>query len=361
MWISIAAGGEHTCSLDRRGRAYCWGDGSAGTLGHGGFGPSLLPLPAASSGTLSGRTLGTIATGAAHTCALDIEGRAYCWGRGEEGQLGAGGAQTSKVAVPVAMPPGTRFATITVGASHTCAVTDTGQLYCWGGNGSGQLGTAGIPGSAVPVAVDLVPAGFVVSVAAGTRHTCAVTAEGAAICWGAGTHGQLGGGIVDRRGPTAVAADSRYVAIAAGADFTCATTTAAQVECWGAGQRGQLGDGMATDRVEPAPIRADAPLDLLTAGGSTACARQSPAGGVLCWGADDTWQGGDGDRVDALIPHPVPLPPGEVAALSTSGSHTCAVTADGLAHCWGAGNKGQLGIDLLWPSHRPVTVSEPIR
>ena len=79
-----------------------------------------------------------VVAGTAHSCALSESGRVYCWGQGTFGQLGNGEAKT--YATPVEVIALSGVSQITAGGHHTCARTDEGELFCWGYNGIGQLG-----------------------------------------------------------------------------------------------------------------------------------------------------------------------------------------------------------------------------
>ena len=127
-----------------------------------------------------------------YTCALTTTGQAYCWGLNNQGQLGNNSTTNSRIPVAVQMPAGVSFQSITAGSLHTCALTTTGQAYCWGLNNQGQLGNNSTTNSRIPVAVQM-PAGVSFqSITAGSLHTCALTTEGKAYCWGYGGSGQLG-------------------------------------------------------------------------------------------------------------------------------------------------------------------------
>ena len=138
-FTSMAAGGSWTCGIDKFGTVYCWGRGSSGTLGIGevpsSYGTSS-PTP-----VKGGLTFKSIAAGTDHTCALTPGGLAYCWGLDNYGQAG-GGVRTywPPVWEPTAVVSDLAFATISAGGSHTCAVTETGDVYCWGRNYEGQIG-----------------------------------------------------------------------------------------------------------------------------------------------------------------------------------------------------------------------------
>ena len=120
----------------------------------------------------------------AHTCALTTKGKAYCWGQGGNGQLGNNSTTNSLTPVAVQMPAGVSFQSIAASDLHTCALTTTGKAYCWGQGGNGQLGNNSTTNSLTPVAVQM-PAGVdFQSITANGNHTCALTAEGQAYCWG---------------------------------------------------------------------------------------------------------------------------------------------------------------------------------
>lgn len=195
-----------------------------------------------------------IEAGVGHTCALRESGRVWCWGSGGRGELGSGRLESSPTPRLVA---GIRDAVqLSVGALHACVVRHGGRVSCWGDDGHGQLGRPGRERSAVPVDVpDLEGA---VQVAAGRFHTCArvIDAEDATLrCWGEGARGQLGDGRATSSGSPVRVLGLRQVAdVVAGDDFTCAEDREGVVSCWGANDLGQLGDGTTDDRAEPAPV-----------------------------------------------------------------------------------------------------------
>ncbi|PYP50821.1 MAG: hypothetical protein DMD45_09770 [Gemmatimonadetes bacterium] len=136
----------------------------------------------------------SLSTGYFHTCGLTEAGAAYCWGGNFEGELGNGTTQGS--ATPVVVSGGLTFATITAGQWATCAVTKAGLGYCWGYNGYGQLGNAAAPLTLAPNPRALPVSGGLtfVSVSTGYLHTCGITTQGAAYCWGDNSEGELGDG-----------------------------------------------------------------------------------------------------------------------------------------------------------------------
>ena len=185
----FTSNGGYTCALTTTGQAYCWGLNNQGQLGNNSTTNSRIPVAVQMP---AGVSFQSITANNVHTCALTTEGKAYCWGYGGSGQLGNNSTTDSRIPVAVQMPAGVSFQSIAAGYYHTCALTTTGQAYCWGQGSSGRLGNNSTTASRIPVAVQM-PAGVSFqSIAASSLHTCALTTEGKAYCWGQGSIGQLG-------------------------------------------------------------------------------------------------------------------------------------------------------------------------
>ena len=221
----------------------------------------------------------------------------------------------------------------------------------------------------MPVTVARLASG-VASIAAGLDHTCALTRAGRVKCWGFNIYGQLGDGTTtNRRTPVDVSGLPSVVAgIAAGADHTCALTGAGGVKCWGENDSGQLGDGTATDRHVPVDVFGLASgVESIAAGGVHTCALTS-AGAVKCWGMNLRGELGDGTTTQRNAPVDVSGLESGVAAIAAGGDdvargeeddngHTCALTGAGGVKCWGANFVGQLGDGTTTERHTPVSVS----
>jgi alpha-tubulin suppressor-like RCC1 family protein len=235
----IVAGFNHTCAVTSGGGVECWGDNQSGQLGNGSTQQSLVPV--AVMGLSAGVT--TLAAGYGHTCAVTQAG-VECWGANAFGQLGNNSTTDSPVPVLVAgLSSG--VVAIAAGTQHTCAVV-SGLVRCWGDNSFSQLGELFISQSPVPVDVGGLGSNIVSSIAAGEVHTCVLTKTGGMFCWGANTYGQLGDpssvpGQVGIAQPVS-GLSSGVTAIAAGSQHTCAVLTGGVVECWGLNNGGQLGD-----------------------------------------------------------------------------------------------------------------------
>jgi alpha-tubulin suppressor-like RCC1 family protein len=187
-------------------------------------------------------------------------------------------------------------------------------------------------------------------------------------CWGLNNRGQLGDGTtVNSPVPVDVAGlGSGVRAISAGTSYTCALTSAGGVVCWGANQNGQLGDGSTTDRSTPVAVAGLAGVSMIdTSTGSTSssvgshtCAA-SQDGTVACWGTNRSGQLGDGTTTSRPTPAPVVGLPAGMQAVATGSHHSCALGGTGAVWCWGEDNLGQLGVGraTLAPRTVPVEVT----
>jgi alpha-tubulin suppressor-like RCC1 family protein len=349
---AIFAGGYHTCARMASGRIKCWGENEYGQLGDGTFGGYNLPKDVI--GLSSGPS--AITAGYSHTCALTASGGVKCWGRNSYGQLGDD--TTTARAIPVEVSGlASGVSAITAGYRHTCALTTSGGVKCWGANSDGQLGDGTNTDRHTPVDVSGLP-GEVSAIAAGGYHTCVLMASGGVRCWGANSDGQLGNGsYVDSDTPVSVWIGDDVSAIAAGGSHTCALMDSGGVMCWGDNEFGQLGDGTNTSQNEPDDVEdLSSGVSAIAAGYSHTCAL-ADTGEVKCWGRNRDGQLGDGTTIDQNTPVDVLGLPGEMSAVAAGGSHTCALTQASGIMCWGDNLAGQLGDGTFNGSTTPVEVS----
>ncbi|HTL04548.1 MAG TPA: hypothetical protein VL241_02290, partial [Gemmatimonadales bacterium] len=211
----------------------------------------------------------TLSAGAASSCALDLNGKAYCWGSNGSGQIGNG--NTVDVRAPTAVNGGLTFGSISAGAGHACGLLVNGDAYCWGANDAGQLGDASLLQRTFPVAV----AGGIKfsAIRTGAGFTCGLRLDGAAFCWGVGTGGQLGDGtLVSKSVPTAVAGGHSFSVLTSGASHACGIDLGGAAWCWGSNGSGRLGDGTTTTRSSPAAVSGGLQFAAISAGGAYTCA-----------------------------------------------------------------------------------------
>jgi alpha-tubulin suppressor-like RCC1 family protein/tRNA A-37 threonylcarbamoyl transferase component Bud32 len=294
----------------------------------------------------------SITTGGLHTCMVAVDGRAFCWGGNDEGQLGTGGS--TRLSTPAPVGPELRFIAVAPGLSHSCAIARGGSAWCWGENDHGQLGDRTQTPHASPVRA---AAGHAFrSIAAGAAHTCGLELDGAAWCWGSDARGQLGdGGSFDRTSPVAVAGPQRFTSLDVGWNFTCGLTESGRAMCWGDNSAGQLGDGTTTDRHQPVPVQGNIEFQAITAGSAHTCG-VTAGGEAYCWGRNASGELGDGSTSPRSTPVRVRSDE-HFVSIAAGAVHTCAVASDGEAWCWGRNTYGQLGNGGTSDSGQPVRVA----
>jgi alpha-tubulin suppressor-like RCC1 family protein len=350
-WKTVEAGDIASCGLNNAGAAYCWGSNVFGVIGGGGTPDRHTPAQVG-----GGITFASITSHGSHACGLTPSGAAYCWGAGQ--QLLPDG-QVTTAPLPTAVGGGITFESLSAGDAQTCGVTAAGTAYCWGANGLGELGdgTRLARFSPVPVTGGILFARLFTSDFA---HTCGVAAGGQAFCWGYNAHGELGFLQTDtdnsRTAPTAVSVYP-FTTMALGMYHTCALTPQGQAICWGFNDQGQLGNGTRGDSPGLVAVATSLTFVSLVAGGEHTCGL-TDTGAAYCWG--DNYQGdlGDGTGIQRSLPVAV-LGGIPFVRLSAGNSHTCGVTSGGAAYCWGDNQGGALGIGTTVASFSPALVPNP--
>jgi alpha-tubulin suppressor-like RCC1 family protein len=234
------------------------------------------------------------------------------------------------------------FYQVSGGGRHTCGLTTDNRAYCWGFNGAGQLGDGTHTRRLRPVAV----AGGLRfrQVSAGSYHTCGVTTAYRAYCWGLGADGSLGDGTTtDHLTPVLVAGGHLFRLVDAGDAHSCGVTYPDnRAYCWGVNDRGALGDGTGTRRAAPVAVKGGLLFHEVSAGLTHTCG-VTTSDRAYCWGSDSVGQ--LGNTLDA----PYSVTPSPVAGdrrfkqIAAGAGFTCAVTTGERAFCWGSGRKGQIG------------------
>lgn len=349
--ISVSAGQSHTCALTISGGVKCWGENLYGQLGDGSVDGSLTPVDVV--GLQSGVT--SLSAGYRFTCGVTPYS-IKCWGWGDFGQLGSGTAPIFEI-VRDGWGLTWGIQQITSGYYHNCALTTLGGVKCWGGNEDGQLGHGGFEDNPTPIEVTGLTSG-VISISANGYHSCAVTSSGGVQCWGDNVAGQLGDGTTIKRDypVDVVGLEGRVVSVAAGEYFTCALTDNGGVQCWGTNYDGQLGNGTETDSLTPVPvIGLPDPVRQLSAGGLHTCAI-TITNEVFCWGWNEYGQLGNNSNTSSSTPVKVESLSNHAQSISTGIAHSCALLSGGEVMCWGINSIGQLGTGTKDDSSVPVAV-----
>jgi alpha-tubulin suppressor-like RCC1 family protein len=344
---SISAGTMHACDIASGGIVWCWGlNGAEGRLGSPQLGESSMSnVPMKLPGELRFAQLSTYGR---HTCGITLEGKAYCWGYNGWGSLGSG-SNAGQSATPMAVSGNLTFRSVSAGADHTCGVTTDNRAYCWGNNDWRQLGT-GTTFSGTPVLVSNTLS--FAKVNAGTGSTCGITTAGATYCWGANSIGQAGDGGKISYGNTFVSTPQQVVggqtfqSVTLGNQFACAVTVVGQGYCWGS-NNSKLGNGPnGVDSSSPVQVAGGLLFQMISAGYGHACG-VTTAQQVYCWGLN-----GSGQLGATVSNGSTPVRAGSIEAIEVaasgigtgSGAHSCAISKNRLTvWCWGRNDTGQLG------------------
>ena len=325
------------CAVVSGGTVSCWGGGGD----NGQVGEDVIDVPAPVSGLTHVKSLTNNDSGT--FCALLSTGQVRCWGQGLDGELGDGAFDNS--ALPVTVRGITKATQLAASQSSFCVLESTVRIYCWGYNNSSQLGDGLTNESSVPIEVENVTDPVAVT---GNKYSggyCALLATHRIYCWGDDGSGELGNGAtIPHSAPTKVGGVTNAVSILGGTSDFCAQLATGRVDCWGYGEDGELGDGYSRSSSLPVPVRGITNPKVIVAGLSTYCAILTK-GRVSCWGYNEYGQLGNGSTTDSDVPVLVAnlTDVTTVVGENQGGATYCAVRSIGQVYCWGFGQEGQLG------------------
>ncbi|MFO0726691.1 MAG: hypothetical protein U1E65_23085 [Myxococcota bacterium] len=330
---SLAGGQKFYCALNRAADVVrCWGSKASGQLGTGG---DLSYVAATGFGAAT-----ALSVGEDYLCGI-IDGKVRCWGGNASGQLGNGTTEPSRVPVEVVGLSGVRG--LATGFSHTCAIDEHQEVWCWGnnnvgGNLQGALGDGTNISSAVPKSTGLVGA---LQVSAGFGASCALVGT-EVWCWGDNSYGQTVQPLPNNdpwalRPVDTGVGDMVQISVSDGR--WCGLKRSGEIACFGKVEM--------LDPLQPGPP----PQATFVSNGADHICGLQPDGSVFCWGSN----------YYGAAPGVVPGVTNAVAIASGVGyfaKSSCALDAGGGVRCWGWSSVGQLGDGTTLPGPRSA---EPVR
>jgi alpha-tubulin suppressor-like RCC1 family protein len=305
----------------------------------------------------------SIAAGSMHACDIASGGFVWCWGEnGTEGRIGmATLGDNAMSATPVLVPntgyTALRFTQLSSFGIHTCGVTADARAYCWGSNAWGRLAApSGVGQSPTPVNVSSTISFKQVSV--GSDHSCGLATDSHAYCWGHNDWREFGSADpTNTYTPVAILPNMTFSSISAGSGFTCGIATTGAAYCWGQSGWGQLGDGSKisygnTFSATPVAVANGAGLKSIDGAYNFTCALNA-ANQALCWGNNGGHLGNGGTTETST---PTAVAGGlTFSSVSAGNGHVCGVATDASVWCWGNNDHGQLGASA------PAVATSPIR
>ena len=327
-FVTLDGGANRTwCGLAISGKVYCWGDHHTGNY----WAPtSRTPVEVEFPHAM---TITEVHSGYSNGCAINTDAELWCWG--DILESGSGQTEPMRTPVKVAMPNNERVIDFDNGGA-SCAVTDLGNIYCWGhSNGAGQLGIGYVNTFAYAVSVTplkvLTPAGVqFASVTTGLEHSCALSTTGTGYCWGDNYEGLFGNdSYVDSPIPTpmVVPNSEKLTQISTGWYHTCVKTVSGTTWCFGRGAFGELGTGTTlggkTYRTPLVPSGIQ--FSKISAAIGTTCGIDQFSK-IWCWGGANWGTSGSG-KLEASIFPAVILPIGTPTVSLDSATNVDAETA----------------------------------
>ncbi|KAL1503593.1 hypothetical protein AB1Y20_012070 [Prymnesium parvum] len=400
-FVQVACGTFHTIALTKLGDIYSFGFNGNGRLGLAeplltdtkprnkpcllrsfatqakqDHEDSSLPADDAQAATtalvraLRPRRVKKLCLGAFHSAALSDQGDVYTWG---DGRSGATGIDLSRQEDKLVLRPtrvlglGGAQNTVTVlasGVRHLLAVTSDGKIYSWGDGSHGRLGHGDQTSVHLPRQISTLKSKRVKTAAAGEEHSVIATVEGDVFSWGSGSFGKLGHGEPSDEGtPRQVHAFAGRAVetVACGYAHTVVICDNHEVLAWGSGWKGKLGLGDDQNRLTPTPIPSLKRKHITQlACGSFHTIVLTEQGDVFTWGIGERGQLGHGDLENRKTPTPLlGLQGTPIGSIAAGEAHTIACALDGSATwSWGAGHYGQLGVGGLDPRLSPSKIDD---
>ncbi len=407
--VAVAAGEYHSIAVLQDGSVRSWGINKDGQLGDGSLSSRLSPVAVKGIGNVK-----TVAAGHNHSLALMEDGTVWAWGGNYWGQLGNGTDVDAKLPVQVKLQNGSPIQNIVAiaaghsfsvaiqqdgkilvwgylyvdsttestvwtstptdnslgrwvakdvvaGRDHVLVLDQDGDLWSWGGNYYGQLGTgSGNPDETVysikPLWINSVSS--IQAIAAGQNHSLAAKKDGSVWLWGFTRYTPEDDMYRYYTAPHQLENTTGGSSVAAGSSHSLALLANGNVLAWGDNVDGQLGDGAMTVRSVVSAVTGLSGITQVSAGNGHGLALKSD-GTAWAWGAGQNGQLGIGRRANVSRPTKIETLSG-VKRIAAAGAHSLAIKNDGTLWAWGNNYYGQLGDDSAEDSTKPVQVKTKV-
>ena len=352
--LFIGAGNQQTLIIEN-GQVWAWGLNSVGQLGDNSVISRCIPVSILGAK----KTFCAIAAGQNYSLGLDKNGQVWGWGYNYVGQLG----NKTKInrCTPVSILGAKKtFCKITAGRAggteHSAGLDKNGQVWCWGYNGFGQLGTNSTSGKCTPVSILGAKKTFC-TIIAGYVATFGIDKNGQVWSWGLNGTGQLGiNSTASRRTPVSILGAKKTFCTIDNRNTTLAIDKNGQVWGWGYNFKYQLGDNTSINKCTPVSILGAKKTFCAISVGSDHSVGLDKNGQVWCWGANSVGQLGINST--GIRCTPVSILGAKKTFCTITAGYTYTIGVDKNNHVWGWGYNvyGNLGTNSTTSRLTPVRV-----
>ncbi len=368
---SISDNYNTKAAITKNGDLYCWGYNRDGQIGNGTIKYQTIPVKILSDvKSVTYYCMTYYEYYEYSVSAITENGDLYCWGYNRDGQIGNG--TTENQLTPVKVLSSVKFVSYSSDTHHcsVSAITENGDLYCWGNNNYGQVGNGTIENQAIPVKVlsdvksisygrSTVITGIPGSAWYYTSSVLAITEDGDLYCWGDNRDGQVGNGAIKKNQtiPVRVLSDVKSILFSLNADnySVSAIMENGDLYCWGCNKYGQIGNGTIETQTIPVKILSDV-KSISLFGNSVSAITEN--GDLYRWGYNRDGQIGNGTTKNQLTPVKILS---EVKSITSSYYSVSAIMENGDLYCWGCNEKGQVGNGTTENQLTPVQVLREVK
>jgi uncharacterized repeat protein (TIGR02543 family) len=382
IWESLSLGRNHSSALSATNQVFIWGSNRNGILDGSTLSNINIPTDITSRFSLdSSDKIISLSLGGYHSSVLTSNGRVFTWGSNSYGALGKGESSMSLDAYEIthlfSLESSDKITSLSMGGYHSSALSANGRVYMWGLNNAGQLGNGTTTNRNIPTEItsrfSIESNDKIISLSLGSSHSSALTANGRVFMWGANSLGNLGNGTTTNRNiPTEITSrfsidsNDKIISLSMGESHSSALTANGRVFMWGNNGDSQLGDASITNRNVPTEITSNFSLESsdkitsLTMGLFHSSAL-SANGRVFMWGLNNAGQLGNGTTINRNIPTEITSrfsveSNDKIISLSLGASHSSALTANGRVFMWGQNYFGELGNNTTNDSNVPIMI-----
>ena len=351
----VSAGYNHSLAIDEEGNLYAWGRNDYGQLGDGTTNNSGTPIQ-----IMEGTKFKEVSAGTYCSLAIDEDGNLYAWGRYYWDSFGG---ESIVKNTPTLIQEDTKFIKVSNGVSTSqpvcIAIDEEGNLWGWGENTLGTLGTGTKESSSVPVRIKEGTKFKKISVGGG--HSLAIDIDNNLWSWGFNNVGQLGNNSsATAYEPIQIMQGTKIKEIIADGQFSLAIDETGTLWSWGNNFRGALGNGTTTSGYEvngiPNKVQTDRKFKKIS-GGSANSFGIDTENNLWAWGFTSSGRLGIGETDNTEVTLPTIVKEGtKFKEISGGSSHTLAIDEEGNLWSWGSNGNGELGNGTTNSSNVPIKI-----